>query len=60
MIGDILLEQPLILAPATRIIDVEPRALATEQGICLTLELSLLNYEPYPAHSGCVLVRTVN
>jgi hypothetical protein len=51
---------PLTLAPAKRIHDVEPGALATEQDISLTLELSLLNYDPYPTHAGCVLVRTVN
>jgi len=38
----------------------ELKALATEQGICLTLELSVLKYDAYPTHSGCVLVRTVN
>jgi hypothetical protein len=41
-----LCQYPLTLAPKTRITDVEPRALATEQGICLTLELSLLKYDP--------------
>jgi hypothetical protein len=48
------------MAPATRIIDVDSRALATEQGICFIMELSLLNYDPYPTNSGCVLVRTVD
>jgi hypothetical protein len=52
--------KPLTIAPATRITDVELRDLVTEQGICLTLELSLLSYDPYPTHYGCVLVRTVN
>jgi len=48
------------ITPATTINDIEPRALVTEQGICLTLELSLLNYDPFSTHSGCDLVRTAN
>jgi hypothetical protein len=48
------------MAPATSIIDIEPTALSAEQGICIAMELSLLNYDPYPTHSGCVLVRTGN
>jgi hypothetical protein len=28
--------------------DVEPTALVAEQGTCLTLELFLLSYDPYP------------
>jgi len=48
------------ITPATRKTDIEPRALVTEQGICLTLELSLLNYDPLSTHSGCDLVRRVN
>jgi hypothetical protein len=55
-----LCHYPQILAPATRITDVEPRALATEQGICLTMESSLRNYDPYPTHFGCVPLRTVH
>jgi hypothetical protein len=51
---------PYKMAPATRIIDAEPRALVTQHSICLILELSILNYDPYPTHSLCVLVRTVN
>jgi hypothetical protein len=50
----------LNITPATRITNIEPRALVTEQGICLTLQLSLLNYDPFSTHSGCDLVRTVN
>jgi hypothetical protein len=46
--------------PATSITDVDPRALATEHGIFLILELSLLNYDHNPTDSGCVLVQTVN